>query len=197
MTDVARVVVELGGWFGAPGANVWHFCAMGHGTISDENVNGFLEDLKGAYANTSDQYAPGVTFTFPAIVPVFTAETGTLVYFAGSDEPQASVTGSGNGTESRATQALLQLGTSDIRNNRLVQGRSFLGPLGSAQIGADGLVTSTCRTLFAAQFGPLASAIGPRLAVWSRPNGTLAGQVSDVQSVVVRQRPGTLRGRNK
>ncbi len=197
MTDVGRAVVELGGWFGAPGVNVWHFCAPAHGEITAAYANSFLETLYESYSANPADWASGVTITFPAVCPVFEAESGDLLYYAGDDDPQPTVTGSGGEPVARATQALLRLNTSDIRNNRLIRGRVFLGPASGDCLDSTGLIATATRADFENNFAGVVDPLGPRAVVWSRPVAGAGGVVADVNTLQVRDRPGILRGRNE
>jgi hypothetical protein len=197
MPDVCKVVVELGGWFGAPGVNVWNFCAPAHGEITTAHANTFLEDLRTSYAVEPNLYATGVTITFPATLPVFNSLTGELLYFVGDESAQAQVTGTGNSSESRASQALLRLQTSDVRANRLVRGHVFLGPMAGNLIDSDGTIASYMREDITEAFSGVIDPLAGRVVVWSRPINEDGGQVSDVNTVSVRNIPATLRGRNR
>lgn len=197
MTDVARIPVELGGWFGAPGVNVIYATAPAHGSFNASNLAGILQSIYDSYNDSLSYIAPGVTIDVPDICQVYDDNDGSLLYVQDSGETFPVLTGSGNGSESRASQALLQLHTQDIINNRIVQGRIFLGPLASGAVGTDGLITPTAVDDLLEAWSGTIDPLSSRITVWHRPKNGTGGQYCDAQTMTVRARPATLRGRNK
>jgi hypothetical protein len=197
MTQFGRTLITLEGWAGAPGVNVLHWCAPAHLDISNTDVNNFHEIVADMLTDVSAAfYASGVVVSIDPQCTIHDADTGTLVGVEVSGNDPFTMTGSGDGEESRATQIGMKFLTSDINRGRRVQGRMFFGPVGSSQLDGNGQVASATRASLIPKFDGLVDPIGPRLVVWSRPTpGNTDGIVSDVQTVDVSQMPFVLRGR--
>lgn len=197
MTQFGRTIVELTGFDGAPGVNVFNWCAPLHADIDISDAEDFAEDLNDCFeAVTADAWAAGVRWTIKPDFGIHEVDTGELVGGGVISGGPYTAVGSGSGAESRATQIGVRFLTADFRNGRRVQGRCFLGPSSSGNIGTDGLVTSTARTNFAAAFDAITDPLAARLIVWSRPKpGGVPGAYADVQSVQISAKPFSLTGR--
>ena len=197
MTQFARTIVTLSGFDGAPGVNVFNWCAPAHGDITQEYVDSFNETLDEAFtALTTAFFASGVIWTIEPGVSVHEVDDGELVNAFTDGGGPYTATGTGGPNLSRATQAGMRLLTADFRGGRRVQGRSFLGPLGAGQIANDGTLGGGAVTLITDAFEGVIDPIAPRLIVWSRPGPNLAvGQYADVTQVRVAPTPFVLRGR--
>lgn len=195
--QMGRVVVELTGFTGAPGVNVIHWATFGHADIDGTDWADFATELEGAYADLADAYATGVTITVPQACHLIDPADGSLLGIVTRDEAPVPAVGTGQDNISRATQMLVQLHTGDIRNNRLVRGRTFIGPMGSELITDAGQIDPATRTAVAALWNTLADPLGNRIGVWSRPSTPTAsdGQFSDVTSCTVWALPASLRSR--
>lgn len=195
MAQFARTVVQLGGFPGAPGLNVYNWMAPAHLDIDLPDVNNFTEILQTALSDTNGAIFNGITRQVLAETTIHEVETGTLIGAWISETSLPPLTGSGTGDASRATQATAALLTNDIRAGRRVQGRIFFGPIAGGAINAFGEIKTDSRAAIEDSFDGLVDPLGPRLIVWSRPNGVLPGAYADVSSVAVRPRPGVLRSR--
>jgi hypothetical protein len=197
MTQFARTKVTLEGFDGAPGVNIFNWCAPVHADITQAFVDDFNETLATSFtALTAAAFASGVGWTVDPTVTVHEVDTGDLVgVFTAAGGPWVG-TGSGGGDESRATQAGLRWQTNDFRNGRRVQGRTYLGPIASDALAGSGQMSSAVRTDFPIAFEGIYDGLASRLIVWSRP--TLAhpvGAYADVVGCTVAPFPFTLRGR--
>lgn len=201
MADVGIVQIASEGWMGGPGINTFAFSRGLPGALGDWETSAtqFVEELADVY-NALESYAvDGVTYSPTGIVSVYDEATGALqgVGSYGTDETWPITTDNpiGFNNESRATQLVVAYTTAVIKGNRVLRGRSYLGPVGSAAIDADGQVVPTAITAIQTAYGSLTSGAGVRLAVWGRPNGPTEGKYGDVTGVTVRSRPGVLRSR--
>lgn len=197
MTQFARTTIDLTGWAGAPGVNVLNWCAPAHGDIIQDYVDEFYEIVQASLeAGTAAAFAPGVVVSINPQTTVHEVDTGTMVDILTYGDDPFSMTGSGSGDENRATQIGMQWGTSDIRNGRRVQGRTFFGPVAATQIDSSGNVASATRAAMVTNWSGVFDGLGPRLIVWSRPTtATPVGGYADVTSLSISQMPFVLRGR--
>jgi hypothetical protein len=127
------------------------------------------------------QMASGVLIVPPQAVDTLNEATGEL---DGSKEPGslASVSASGTSSMASASMVLLRLTTQTIINGRRLQGRSFLGPVGT-NTNTAGNVSSTCNAAVLTAAALLnTGATASKLVVWHRPTEPTPtdGQVGDV-----------------
>ena len=197
MTQFARTKVVLGGFDGAPGVNVLNWCAPAHADIEQDDVDNFNETLYDSLtALSAGTFALGVTLTIDPVVSIHEVDTGELIGIYTDAGGPWSITGSGNGSESRATQAGLRWFTNDFRYGRRVQGRTFWGPSSSAGIGTDGKFTSAVQTAYGSAFSGIYDGLSSRLIIWSRPSPAHpVGGYADVVSAQLSPEPFVLRGR--
>lgn len=198
MTQFARTILNLDGFQGGPGVNVLQWCDIAHVDITDTGVENFHAILGDVFtAAGAGFWADGVTVTINPVVTVHEVDDGTMVGAITDTTGPYTITGSGEGTQSRAVQAGVQLHTGDIRNGRRVQGRSFMGPVAADQLDDNGQILDAVRTGLAEAWSGAIDALGPRLIVWSRPTPTHpVGAYADVTTVSIAQRPFILRGRS-
>ena len=197
MTQFGRTKVILSGFDGAPGVNLFNWCAPAHGDITQEHVDEFHDILNTSYdALTAYFFALGVRWTIDSGVSVHEVDSGEMVgVFTDGGGPYTEVS-IGTGKESRATQVGLQWLTSDFRYGRRVRGRTFLGPIASDCLDTDGNVTVEYRASIPGLFEGIFDEAAPRLIVWSRPSPAhTTGAYADVVACTVAERPFMLRGR--
>jgi hypothetical protein len=200
----ARTVVRLSGFDGAPGVNVFNWMGVGHLEIGVDAVNDFHERLNTALSTcTSAAWASGVTWWIDPAVSLFEVETEELIGALTGEVSTYTMTGSGGGGEVRAAQLGVRWQTQDFRYGRRIAGRTYLGPIGSALIGADGKITADVLSTFPDNFDDIISSDGPRLIVYSRPRAAQedppvaarAGDFADVTGTGIAPFPFILRGR--
>lgn len=198
MTDIARVVINLSGFAGAPGVNVLHFS---QGSLSSWNtaaITGVAEDVTGILFACKSFYAPGLEMQVRPEVDIIDVASGEIIDQFVPDDPFGPVfSDATDGAESRATQAIVRLRGDKWVNGRLIQGRMFMGPLAGSILDDDGNIPTNTRDDIQDAFVAITSGLGARLAIYSRPNPTLskAGDYSDAVAVLVNQKPGVLRSR--
>lgn len=200
MTQFGRTKIILSGFEGAPGVNILNWCAPAHLDIDQGDVDEFHDILNTSLVacSAADVFADAMRWTIDPVATVHEVDTGDLVgIFTDGGGPYTG-TGSGSGNESRATQLGVRWGTGDFRDGRRIQGRTFLGPVGSDAIENTGQIKATMRATIAAAFTGIIDPVSSRLIVWSRPQpGGPVGQYADVVNVTVAPAPFTLRGRNR
>lgn len=198
MTQFARTIINLSGFEGSPGVNVLHWCAPAHLDIDLPDVENFHEILGEVFtAAGAGFYAEGVTATVNPVVTVHEVDDGTLVGAFTDTSGPYTVTGTGEGTQSRAVQAGIRFATTDVRAGRRVQGRTFMGPIATDQLDDNGQILDAVRTGLAAAWAGAIDPLGPRLIVWSRPTvAEPVGAYADVTSTTCAARPFILRGRS-
>jgi len=201
MATIYRFGVELNGWTGGPGRNTWYMAQAGAvGGADPSDLEAIAGDIHTVYDTLKPFLVSGVTVTLRPIVEELDVATGNLLS-AQPITPPATVTGSSTTTSlSRATQATVRLRTDAIRRNRVLQGRHFIGPIGTTLFGTDGLISSSSATAVQNAYGGVLDVAGnARLVVWGQPNPAVAGLATGtfgyVQSAVCNRVPGTLRSR--
>lgn len=199
MPSVFRIQYVLTGWDGAPGVNTWHAT---RGTMTEDiNAVGLkiAEDIKPVYTALK-AYAPNAwNAVASGVVSEFDEESGALIAIgaystAGLEETSSVSTTAGN--VNRASQLVMQCKTDQIRGNRVLQGRQYLGPINSIALTTSGTISATVRSNMEAAYAAITSGLGPRLAIWGQPSLTNpVGKVGDVVSVQCNVVPGILRRR--
>jgi hypothetical protein len=203
MPQFARQIVNLSGFPGAPGVLVFHYMALGHGNLLQAEIDGFYEDLVASLdASDGSHLASGVTASPSREITIHDVATGDLEGVFTTEEASYTLTGSGDGAESRATCIGMQWGTEVIRNGKRVKGRTFFGPASSAAMQSDGTIAEDIVSGWPALWNGIYDAEGPRLIVWSRPvvnpvsHAVIrAGDYADVTSLTISQMPFSQRGR--
>lgn len=197
MIEVARTKLVLTGFDGAPGLNVFNWCAPAHVAITQTHVDDFHETLYDSLdALNAAVFAAGVTWTIDPDVSVFEDETGTLIGAFTCGTGPWTQTGTGAGGENRATQVGIQWGTGVFRHGRHVKGRTFLGPASSLTIDTNGDVNSTIRSTWPGLLSGIYDPLVSRLVVWSRPSvAHPVGGIADVSQCTISTKPFVLRGR--
>jgi len=177
---------------------------LGVGTMNSAEAAQTAADIRAVYQAVISLYAGGVNVDLDPSVAQFDVESGDLIG-ALSFTPPARVSSSAAGSVSqvsRAAQMTVRLTTDGIRNNRLVQGRHFLGPVNTAAYDGGGQVPSATRTTVQSAYDGVLDVLKTRLVVYSQPREdagapawSQVGQMSYVQSVSCNATPGTLRSR--
>lgn len=130
-------------------------------------------------ANVQAQLAPffdAMKLYFPASVRIAIPNTGDIIEEAdgrktgtwGSGSTSV-ISGTGIGTYSPASGALIKWGTSAFQRGRRVVGRTFLVPLTTSAYDANGQVAATATAAIQAAATSFITTSGGVLSVWHRP----------------------------
>jgi hypothetical protein len=193
--SIMRVRFTISGLEGLPGVHTTYWKGASSTPLDADcadvcgRVRAFWDTIKGSLA-------AGVIIVAPQSADLLNEATGELV---GAVQPGAIAQVAGTGTSSlpSATMQLLRLNTTTVVNKRRLQGRSFIGPLGTA-VNVGGNVQASANTLLltgAANFNTGATASA--LQVWHRPTELVpaGGQVAAVTSYGVAVEFAILRSR--
>lgn len=199
MTDMARTRVAIAWPNGGPGVTTFYWtCGIPAGPITPTMVADFHFEIRNAIAANAALWPTDVTFTLQPAVDILDPATGNItgVVTAGTVVPATIGTGASTG-QTRGAQACINLLTDDFRRGKRLRGRHFIGPLSSAAVAAGGVIAPATLTALAGQYTAITSGVGPRLAVWHRPELGVpnSGFYADVVSVAVKERPGLLKSR--
>lgn len=199
MTDMARTRVALDWPNGGPGVTTYYWTSgFPAGPIDGDLAEEFHTEIADFWSNIGSWLVSGLTWSIETDVSIIAPETGALTdIITQSGDP---LTGTGTSTKSyasRAQQLCVSLKTTDFTDGKRLQGRHFVGPIGGDPIGTDGLVTEACQESVVDYYTAMISGVGPRLAVWHRPQNSASddGRYADVASVRCNARPGGLRSR--
>lgn len=195
MPTLARVVINLTGWNGAPGVNVLHFSGGSTSDWTSEVVLAMCDEVVQMTDDLKEWWAPGITMQLRPDVDIIDVATGDIVDQVAPSPAFGPISSTGaSGQESRATQAVVRFKGDRWVRGRRIQGRMFLGPLNSAIMASDGTIADENLPSIPDAFEAMISGLGTRLAVYSRPNPGLAraGDYADVTSVSCSKTPGIL-----
>lgn len=180
MASIMRVRWLITGLTGLPGVHTTYWTGA-----SSTPVQADATDVSGRVRAFWDGFktvlAAGVTVSTAASVEVLDVATGTLVGQLGPGS-QTSVVSTGANELPAATMMLLKLSTATVLNGRRLQGRSFIGPLGTGA-NTNGKVTPASNTtLLTASNALFTGATSSALVVWHRPDRVthLGGVVAPV-----------------
>lgn len=199
MTTLARLNVVWSGWPGGPGINRLVFSpGIPANEWTPEVVDGLLVDVRAVYNAMKGLWAQQTRVTLDSFVTTFDSVTGENVGVVSCTTPAAFIQNDDN-TQSQAKDVMLlaQFKTDDWIRGRRLQGRSFIGPIAGQAIQTDGAVTTTAQSTVANAYTAITSGVGPRLAVYQRPNvsASYAGAYGDVAIVTCWSKPAVLRSR--
>lgn len=189
---VARVQAVISAASGLPGLNTFYFGVGAVATVPEATdiaarVRAFWESFK---ANL----AVGVVVDVDPTVETFDTATGALLGITAATAP-AQVVSTGANSLPRATMMGLRLNTSLILANRLLKGRSFVGPLVQGT-NNNGQPTAAARTALLTAGALLQTgATAAVLSVWHRPVNSAGGNVGPVVVLDVDTRFWVLRSR--
>jgi len=200
MTLLYKAVVGYTNFYGAPGANVLWFSQGTPPVTTDEMAQAINDDLWDVYTDLTTLFLSGVTISIPSEFTVVEDDTGNVVDTVVASSPHADIVGTASGTDvPRSTAACVAFNTDLFRNSKRLQGRSFLGPIGSNILDTQGNISSANRTAVDAAYAAIISGVGPRLAVYHRPTSHLAadGYYADVVNVRTLALPSNLHSRRQ
>lgn len=191
-----RTTVTLLGWEGGPGVSVLHFEAI------DETAVGQIPGLiNSAYTNVRHNLLDDMQIQTSIEMIEIDAATGQIRDVISVSPTLAVVcTGVGGGIP-RGTCANVRHMTDSVYEGKRLNGRTFVGPLASAALDANGLITSAAAGEFSTMWDGLQDLSGPRLMVYHRPREATAdrpasaGYAAHVQRSECLRKPGNLRSR--
>jgi len=196
--NVCTVQWLLEGWNGSPGVNTYHFAL---GTVTDPGAAAliFQNKMKDVYTSFSIYACDGWKATPTGLIRISDVATGNIVASAAYPTAGLAVTNNAGPTdskESRATQLVMSQKTNVVRGRRLLQGRTFYGPMASNALGTDGQVSTGVTNGVRSAMMTVVALSSVVWSVWGqpapeRPVGTL-GTIIDV---VGSTKPGVLRSR--
>jgi hypothetical protein len=195
-----RSLVEVKGFFGGPAYNVIHWRPPGGVSVgaTPSVVDEFHAELVTLYDVLVSVMPTDCTYTILPDVTIFDETTGKATGLVVDSGPAKTYTGTDNTADVPRSAALnLGLITEDWKDGRRVQGRLYLGPVGSRALDSNGQVTASVAANLEDACTAMISGIGPWLQVWSRPKGALAtnGSAHDVVRVKINSVPSSLRRR--
>jgi hypothetical protein len=183
-----RVRVELGGFAGAPGLATHYLDdAGGSAAQAATAVGQFWTDLQ------SILYDP-VTWAVLPDVATITAGSGGLTAVTGV----TSTSGSGTNTTEAlppSQMGLIRWHTAGVVSNRVLRGRTFVGPV-TQDANDNGVLTSGAKADLQAAADAYIAAANSIPVVWHRPSpGGLDGSFSAITTASVWSEFAVLRGR--
>jgi hypothetical protein len=134
--SVFRVPVEID-WNGpgAPGANVWHCRTdVSSGGLQDEQLQGAVDALHSFYSDLLGIFVDGSVFTLGQVVDMQTDE---------GHAPDWTTITAGNSAADAPPMLAVCVSWKTTLVARRGSGRTFLGPLASSVVGADGTPDDT------------------------------------------------------
>lgn len=174
MASVNKVTALLTGAAGLPGYQNLYFSSAGSVMTSAEatdvcgRVRAFWDSLK-AYL------AVGVQVDVDGTVEAYDAASGNLLGVQAVSAP-ASVVSTGTALLPPATQGGLRFKSGTVVSNRILQGRTFVGPLTTNAATSGGKPTSALITQLATAGGLLATGGTASVhLVWHRPGPAHSG----------------------
>lgn len=193
---LARVVVDLFGWEGGPGVNVYHFEYDDDGALQDvPNL------LQAAYSSVKTYILSGVSIQTPIEAVEINVTDGVPKRIVALPPTVATIGTGSDGSIPRGTQANVRHFTDAVHEGRRLNGRNFIGPLAGGAIDGGGNISSGARAAFSAMFDGLQDLIEARLMVYHRERKATedrpysAGYAAHVQSSQCLTKPANLRGR--
>lgn len=193
---LARLVVNLYGWEGGPGVNVYHFEYADEEALQE--VPGLLQS---AYTGVKSWLLAGVAVETPLEALIIDPSTGKLQNVI-TLSPTVNVIGSGSGSSiPRGTMANVRHLTDHVLDGRRLNGRNFIGPIAYGALDSGGNVTGAARSAFSAMFDGMQDLVAARLMVYHRYREATEdrpksdGFAAHVQRSECLAKPGNLRGR--
>lgn len=180
MADLMRVRFTLSGLEGLPGVHTSYWKGASSTPVTADcvdvcaRVRAFWDAIKGLMAS-------GVTISGPQSVDVISEITGDLT---GQLTPGAltSVSATGTSSMASATMILLRYNTTLIVGSRRLQGRSYIGPVGTNTNANGNVQSSSNATLLSGAASFNTGATASALQVWHRP--TQSSPVGGIASAV-------------
>lgn len=199
MTDMARTRVQIDYPSGGPGLNTFYWTSgFPAGPIDVELVNAFHAEIAALYTSIDAFLVDSATFTVLDLVDILDPETGNITNQVAADDPPAPVPGDSSALAiSRGECIVANLLTGTWVDGSALRGKHFLGPIGSDVLDANGEMNSGSKAAIVDAYTAITTGVGPRLAVWHRPNppSSGTGYYADVSTVAIATKPGFLKSR--
>lgn len=190
--DMIKVTAKWSNFQGAPGYSTFYF-AGGGGLITDsQQVTTRVVD---AFAAIQNVLPLGVGVEVQDEVELVDSDTGMLTGYETVDGGDRMI-GTGTGTWSAASGAVVNWGTNDVRFGRRIRGRTFIVPIAGASYDSGGTLASGAITKLQA-FGDALTGVDfdSEFGVWSRPRSGTGGVFASVTSYRIPDMAAVLRSR--
>jgi len=197
MTDMAQSRLTYTWPNGGPGVTTFYWTSgIPAGPIDATMVTEFHQEVINALAVLTLNFAGDVAIAFEPDVNIIDPATGNVTDVVTQDGNPGTTGGTGAGTGiSRGEQVVVNLVTDNFTAGKRLRGRHFLGPISAGVLDSGGQVPNAKAFAFEDAYDAITSGVGPRLAVWHRPNLAGPGYYGDVVAVKASRRPGLLRSR--
>lgn len=201
MTLLVRTRLVLNGWPGAPGYNILHFSpgTTAATSWSQTVCDDLAGELNGLLSNLRIHYAPGIQMTVDPEFAIIDHASGQIqdVVIADTGDTIHIANGAGADTPRGGCFNIKFMGDRYL-NGRRLNGRMYAGPIAGDQFDTNGQIKAATIPYINDYFIAMTSGVGPRLAVYHRPqtSGVNDGAYADVSDVAVQDRPSYLRSRS-
>ena len=193
--SIMRVRFQISGLEGLPGLHTTYWTGASSTPIQADATD--VSARVRAFWNSLASTIASGTLVNPVLgVDLIDESDGSLVGGLSSGT-LTTVSGTGTGSLPSATMLLLKLQTGVVVNGRRLQGRSFIGPLGTpSNSGGNPTGAANTALLTAAAFFDT-GATASKLVVWHRPTdpGAINGSTSPVVSYGTKTEFAVLRSR--
>jgi hypothetical protein len=198
MTALGKLNVVYSGWNGGPGVNTLYFSAGTVGAWDDTVVQQTYDEVHALYSAIAGVFRTGMFIDVAQELQIIDSVTGDLTDIKAVPETDAQIPSTGGeSTTATSSMIVVRFTTSKFLYGRQLKGRAFMGPLNRNQFTADGSITTGAREAIDDAFVAITSGLGPRLAVFKRPDPAKdrPGDYADVVSATAQPKPGVLRSR--
>lgn len=165
-----RVVINLGGFNGGPGVNVWHVLNPTIGGVPS-NADAITSAFDAFYTAIRPQLQSDVSVTVPNTMQEIDIPSGQPTAVLGGTIGDALISGNGTANNAHFNAMKVQLRTGVFEDGRELTGGPFIGPYGST-INTTGTLLATARTNVQSALVTLQSTLttaGWPLVVYRRP----------------------------
>lgn len=170
MANLIRVVINWTGGQGLPGFTNLHFRNQTPGIINQAVVDDAVTKADAFLASIRSAITSSVTTQLDSTIPEIDETDGKIQAFW-TGTVAAGAVGTGGGTYSAPSGAVVNWKTDAVRDGRLLRGRSFLVPLSTLAYEDDGSINATRLTTLRDAADALVGGTGDsRLVVFGRPN---------------------------
>lgn len=189
---ITRITATWTGFNGAPGYSNFFFNAFGGGDVVDLEVG----RVRAFFNALAIRLPSSVTVNVDGEAAVLDEASGELIGYANASEQPAAVIGSGSGSYSGPSGAVIHWQTDAVAKGRRLRGRTFLVPLSGAVYESDGTLTApVIEDIQDAADLLIGDGTGPELVVWSRPVDGAGGTIGTVTGHRVPDMAAVLRSR--
>ena len=192
---IAKFTVRWDGWTGAPGYS--NFYALGNldETQTDAAaaaIKTFLEAIKSHIASVA-------TLSFIPTVQIIAEGDGSLAEQRNIATVPANIIGAGSGVFAAPAGACITWRTTTSTGRRLLQGRTFIVPVGNTTLQSDGTLGAAPITTIVnagnAYVARVSMGTPGRPVVWHRPKAGSPGLSAQITNCTVTDKVAVLRSR--